>query len=275
MTFSLFFTGSPSGAKSAQSCLFVAAALCGLVIAFGCYLNNLGQKYIRVSRDSSGYNELKCNRELLVLDLEESNFCCDGIRSSDWVCVAAFDKLNGILTSEPFAYFLPLMPLLLTSTLLDRHSLRRLPFYAVLFIFRLVVMYWGLGYAQKYFFSIKEENEGLCWYAKYRRKRDCVDNFDFSDHIVFFVAQVIVPSAIEFGYAVHTANSVLGIRNNRKRWLRVLPIALASLMLVYLSMRALLFTSMFFHTPQENAVGFVLVMIIVLWPVSRWLEVQK
>ena len=274
MTFSLFFTGSPSGAKSAQSCLFVAAALCGLVIAFGCYLNNLGQKYIRVSRDSSGYNELKCNRELLVLDLEESNFCCDGIRSSDWVCVAAFDKLNGILTSEPFAYFLPLMPLLLTSTLLDRHSLRRLPFYAVLFIFRLVVMYWGLGYAQKYFFSLKRKMKVFAGTRNIVANGTVSKIFDFSDHIVFFVAQVIVPSAIEFGYAVHSEFGFLGIRNNRKRWLRVLPIALASLMLVYLSMRALLY-SMFFHTPQENAVGFVLVMIIVLWPVSRWLEVQK
>ena len=273
---SLFsLTEPPQGPmKSVRSCLFALVALCGVVIAFGCCLNNLGLKYSRVSTDGSRSSGLGCDRELLVLSLEDSNFCCDGIRSSDWVCAAAYDKVNRVLTSQPWAYFLPLFPLLLTTIFVDHGSVRRLPFYAILFVYRLVVLYWGFDYVQSHFNAKEKEDQGRCWYAKFRRKGDCVDHFDFSDHIVFYIVQVLVPCAIELGYAVHVAsfNFHGGGMRNRKTWLRIFPTALACLVLLYLSLRAVLFTSMYFHTPNENVAGYVLACGLAVWPVGRLLK---
>ena len=262
----VFFT--EEAREVARKSLIVLAALSGLIIACGCSLNSLGLKYIRVS--GSGFsgesksNSLGCEREVLVLSMEKSNFCCDGIRASDWVCVAAYDHMNRLFTSQPWAYLLPLLPLFLTTIFVERSSVKRVPFYAVLFAHRLVVLYWGLDYVQSRL-QVNDMQESNCWYAKFRRKGDCIDHFDFSDHIVFYVAQLLIPCAIEFGYAVHVA---VANTKTRKMWLRILPTVLACLVLVYLSLRAILFTSIYFHTTRENVTGFLLVVGLAVWPVS-------
>ena len=229
--------------------------------------------------------------------------------SQDWVCVAAFDPLNKVLTSLPWAYVLPLAPWLCNvlwhpfqSTRLAAHG-RRLglyvclcvcvlvclcvccvcvfvwaqmwlwlessgvsvclfvcgswvvgpcgshallcsylfltltpsfynpaaPSYVTLFAFRYLFLYQALHvlqvllnalllslslsrpsapYADSTFGDTAGDlgegtrgsargdaaSTGECWYKGLRGDRGCVEGFDFSDHVVFYYANFVVPA---------------------------------------------------------------------------------
>ena len=101
----------------AKRCLLIVFFGCAAVIIFGSCLNSTGLKYSRVSTNDRGLSG--CRREVMILNIENSNFCCEGLRSSDWVCVAAYDEANKRMTSFPWAYLLPLLPWTLTMLLME------------------------------------------------------------------------------------------------------------------------------------------------------------
>jgi hypothetical protein len=257
----------PSRERSAQKVLLLVFGLCVAVVSFGCCINNTGLKYSRVSANGRAGDD--CSREMLVLSIEDSNFCCDGIRSSDWVCTAAYDKINKGLTSMPWAYLVPFVPLLMTVLFVDsRHNMlvkaqRRFLAYTVVILYRTYVLYVGLDYLPLLYTSTLE-NDADCWYALHRRKGDCVDNFDFSDHIVFYIAQIFVPCSIEIGYVLSMQ------QQTSKRWKKLLPLLptiLTACALLFLGLRAIMFTSVYFHTPAENGAGLLIVFLLVIIPI--------
>lgn len=259
----------------AQRCLWISFFCSAGVIVYGSCLNSTGLKYSRVSTHSRNGDE--CQREMMVLSIERSNFCCEGLRSSDWVCVAAYDEANRKMTSIPWAYVFPLFPWALTLLLMETFTglsyeaaRKRCYFYVGLLLYRTYVLYIAFGYAQKAYTKEggSDRNGGTCWYSIHRRDGNCVDHFDFSDHIIFYVAQMMIPAALEIGY-------VLGFNRASRRWkhwLLMLPSILASLVLLFFALRAMMFTSIYFHTPKENMVALMLVLLFAVLPTSIVLQ---
>ena len=77
------------------------------LVLVGCGLNDLNDKYSRFRSESCGHG-------VLVLNMVNSEFCCDNIiHRSEWVCLAAYDSTNGLMTSMR-AFFIPLFPFFFT-----------------------------------------------------------------------------------------------------------------------------------------------------------------
>lgn len=264
------------------------------VVLYGSCLNSAGLKYSRVSAGHGRGSD--CSRELLVLSVPESNFCCDGLRSSDWVCVAAYDEANRKLTSHPWAYLAPFVPWVLTAALIEVDiyaSLRRFLFYSILLVYRTYILYIGFGVVQSVYTttgSLEVGSSGAirersCWYSVHRRSGDCIDNFDFSDHIMFYIAQIVIPSAVEIGYVLGFHSVITGtgtgssggdgVRRRWKHWLQMFPTIVTALVLVILALRAMLFTSIYFHTPKENIVALSLAFLFAVVPTSFLLYQRK
>lgn len=90
-----------------QYSLLAFSAIATVFLLVGAGLNNHGLKYHR-ALPADG-----CHRRLLILSVEDSEHCCDDIRSSDWVCVATHDPIGKFFVSW-WAFLLPLAPTCLT-----------------------------------------------------------------------------------------------------------------------------------------------------------------
>ena len=170
--------------------------------------------------------------------------------------------MNKLFTSQPWAYLLPLLPLFLTTIFVEVECEAR-SFYAVLFAHRLVVLYWGLDYVQS------RLQVTIC-----KRATAGTPNFvgretvsTISTFLTTLSFTWLNPDSVRnrIWHVVHVA---VANTKTRKMWLRILPTVLACLVLVYLSLRAILFTSIYFHTTRENVTGFLLVVGLAVWPVS-------
>jgi hypothetical protein len=129
-----------------------------------------------------------------------------------------------------------------------------------IFAVRTILLYKALGWLQA---MVQPAPGSGCWYAQYTKGNTCAsDNFDFSDHIVLYVANYLVPAVIEAAYS-YTSFLTSG---GSQPWLRCFPVAAASLLMTMLTLRGVLFTCMFFHTPLESVVGFAISTITVLLP---------
>ena len=250
--------------------LLLTLTICSIVILFGASLNNLGIKYSRVTSNAplTGTSDAICTREIFSLSIPDSNLCCEGLRRQDWVCIAVFDHINRIMTSMPWAYVLPILPWLCT-TLFSKISdssvhLKRLFLYVFLFAFRAIVVYALLKRVQKGLNDklnpITENTITSCWYESLR---ECNDHFDFSDHIVFYTVNVILPCTIEASWIIH---EVLPKYGGSVTWSRCVPTLIFSLVLCFFSLRSIMFTTLYFHTPMESAVALLLVICTVLVP---------
>ena len=212
-----------------------------------------------------------CKRQVLAINVPNSNMCCDAhLRQSDWVCVAAFDRFNKVLSSS-WAYVIPLVPWALSTacdTAASMAHARRLMLYLVLFLVRMLVLYKALGWVQS---SLQAPPGSSCWYAPYTKHSLCLaDQFDFSDHIVLYVVNYLAPAAIEVAYA-HTALAATG----GGTWLRYSPAVGAACILSLITLRGLLFTCMFFHSPLESAVGLAVATLGVLLPLYAFAETSS
>ena len=100
-------TGVHAKSKSSPSSLLYVSIIITVIVLIGCGLNDLNDKYAR-------YKSNLCQSGVLVLNIEESEFCCDDpLRKTEWICVAAYDDLNRMFTSMKAAY-IPLLPLICT-----------------------------------------------------------------------------------------------------------------------------------------------------------------
>ena len=119
-----------------------------------------------------------------------------------------------------------------------RTSLQRIQFYVILFVFRTVVLFFGLEFVEGY---IKEGTD-----------------FDASDHIILFGVHYIIPALIELG--------VLLDRYHRHNWGNIVfcfwNIAILVVMFCFTQS-----TILYFHTVAENLAALFIVLIFVGFPI--------
>ena len=258
------------------------------IVFFGSSLNSNNHKYVRTTVGNS-LNTLSpsvdnldtdalCTREVFLINVPDSRFCCEGLRRQDWVCIASFDQLNMIMTSLPWAYVFPIIPWL-SSVVLSHNSrmhvhLRRLAIYIIIFLFRAFILYTGFSVIQRTFNDLFYETNltNKCWYRHLLKSNSCTDFFDFSDHIVFHFANVLVPCVLEMSWMTNDVASS-SIPNGKKiNWSRCVPTLIFALALCFLSLRSMMFTSMYFHTFAECVVALLLTLGIIIFPIFYNME---
>jgi hypothetical protein len=75
----------------------------------GSGLNYLDYKYIR-AKSMKG-----CKKQLLNINVVDSFICCEqNLHQHDWICVAAFDSINQVISSI-LSFFLPFIPLVVLT----------------------------------------------------------------------------------------------------------------------------------------------------------------
>jgi len=138
-------------------------------------------------------------------EINES-ICCssDGnlYEATENICFYSNNHVCDTLKS-PLAIILPFAILIIPSLLYIQVRSKEYGLIigkmAVLLIFliayRTLVLYHVLNFIQdviqKYFQFSTPQDEGSCWFAKYRKHGDCGTEFDFSDHVVLFMVQYI------------------------------------------------------------------------------------
>jgi hypothetical protein len=121
--------------------LFLATIfISSLILFIGSLLNGTDLKYHR-------FKSPTCGNGLFIIQLPYSEFCCnDNYHSTDWVCMAAYDEINYILSSV-FAWTIPIIPLMCTMATdlfygyfnkTQKVHLRRLLFNVMVFLYRTV-----------------------------------------------------------------------------------------------------------------------------------------
>lgn len=147
------------------------------------------------------------------------------------------------------------------SANLTAHLLRFI-LYFVIFVFRTVILYMVMTFVQE---AIEGHPHSDCWYAEHLRSHSCKDAFDFSDHIVLWVAHFIIPATMEIAYAAchffsNKGSSLISL-------FRFGATIFSALVIMGCAVRGILLTSMFFHTPLESVVGFGLVLSTIVVPI--------
>ena len=260
---------------------FLAYSLlaCCLLSLIGCMLYTT--KYSR-SYTSSG-----CSQAVFSADLIGSDLCCDDVinlRDSDWICVSAFDSWNKYFTAFAPSIYLPLLPWLLHFLFTFREEkhffsdkIKRLLLYVGIIMFRIHGLYIGFSYLQGIYnsnsISNNDKSSKTCWYSPQLAHNCHKEIFDFSDHIVFYMVQMVLPVIIELAHVFGDSKRIMknGDTNkdsptikkeNKRNVIHVghIFILCYSFALLYISLRAIFFTCLFFHTPMECliAIGIVL-----------------
>ena len=125
-------------------------------------------------------------------------------------------------------------------TTIKAHSIRFV-LYALIILYRTYILYLAGGYMQS---TLQDSSSSTsCWYASLTRDGTCKDHFDYSDHIVLYLAQYGVPLSIELAYVYSITN-----HNRYHMLLRYFLTVMVSVVLLGVCIRGVLLTSMFFHT---------------------------
>lgn len=104
-TFDMTRSWGPEAIVKAAGVLILIVSL--FIIILGGGLNNIQVKYSR-------YNSVSCAHGLFIVEVEDSQFCCDEhYHETDWACAAAYDPVNRIFSSY-LAWFIPLVPFVCT-----------------------------------------------------------------------------------------------------------------------------------------------------------------
>lgn len=99
----------------------------------------------------------------------------------------------------------------------------------------------------------------------------CHDEFDFSDHIVFFTVQYILPLALEAEVSLSLMKTLLPKRIRLATDAAVVLHFVAFLIsctVIVLNLKAIYFTCVYFHTPLESIVGFCIAFLFAFLPLN-------
>ena len=91
----------------------------------------------------------------------------------------------------------------------------------------------------------------------------CKDYFDYSDHVVLYIGQYIVPATIEMAFVY--ARTGFNRAAARSKYFLTMLIAF---FMIAVSLRAMLMTCMFFHTWQESIVALFVVFVLLVYPLA-------
>lgn len=270
--------GNNNARRSSVAVVRASLILVFVVVAsfvfLGATFNDLDLKYAR-----SNVPTRRCKKELFVLSIPDSTLCCEtGYHEEDWVCAASFGASHRLFSSL-WAVVLPLGPLLMTVLVdmaasvpdarnglcpvhmgaVKAHSARA-ALYGAIIAYRTYVLYLAGGYVQ----SALQRGDGggsRCWYAPLTRDGGCRESFDYSDHIVLYLAQYAVPVAMELAYVYARCHF------NRSRVLaKYFLTVVAALVLLGVVVRGVLLTSMFFHTGTESFTALAVVLFLLIAP---------
>eukprot|EP01038_Epipyxis_sp_PR26KG_P008582 gene8582-11597_t len=136
--------------------------------------------------------------------------------------------------------------------------------------------------------TIHNGNNEKLWCKDLLPKNKCNTEFDFSDHIVLHIVQFILPCALELHHNIIQYNRHIATNNriltSQSQLLKpgnaannninnpiityLLPSSLIAIVIIMISLRSILLTAMFFHTPAESAVGTIIALVFSLIPIS-------
>lgn len=246
-------------------------ALCTLVILYGIHYNGGKQKYYPVVQGGlPDCQKAFMNVLAYSTDEEYSIVCCDGDDHSTASICGSKPKffLSSSLARFPGAWILPLLPMTirLGYTLIARlfgqkdgeklsTTTLRLLFYIATLNFRGWILYVLLGYLESLMVMPVGED---CWFRELMPRPSChARMFDFSDHTVLYMAQILPLPLAE------TLHSLALPFWKSARW----PYVLLSCGLAYLYIITLMGqfkTAAYFHTGGEIIAGYIISMIVQL-----------
>jgi len=115
----------------------------------------------------------------------------------------------------------------------------------------------------------------LCWYHEYRACKSSTE-FDTSDHIVLFICHYIIPICIEIVVVAvwyeriepqtHGTDEVVPQKRLPVSSGRLRVMAAVSLVFALVSLRAIAYTSSYFHSLWESLAALLQCVILVIWP---------
>jgi len=123
--------------------------------------------------------------------------------------------------------------------------------------------------------------EAKCAFPQYFSDSKCAMLFDYSDHIVLCIVQYILPILLEVGYifccrfpnfftdkneAIAGNGSASATHTGSGYWYFYVLSIFVALMQLALIWRMIIFTCLFFHTPAENIVAFLIGSAVVFFP---------
>jgi len=214
--------------------------------------------------------------------------CCEGTEGGTLfaagLCESSKLPFARHLARFPQAWLLPLFPLIVrflyschrnTYATIRRGvriesyipAFRRFMLYLVLMNFRGLILYLALNLVED---QIVESNPAGCWYRDllYDYQPDCYGRqFDFSDHVVLFFAQILPIALVEFLHSIQVIYWKDRHYNLKESFCHALPITLLAGMiyLYYIIFYASYKTAAFFHTGSEVYAGY-LISILALAP---------
>ncbi|GAX20517.1 hypothetical protein FisN_24Hh232 [Fistulifera solaris] len=170
------------------------------VLMFGYFANQPASKYIPI--DPTLLVGQECERAFLNVlssSLEDpfATVCCNAVNIHG-ICNKTTLPLGSRLSRFPEAWLIPLFPLILrwcvnrwNNTIQNNHTMvRRLVLYITMMLIRGVILYRGMNQMENYFHS----TDASCWYQEYLREDQATcygRSFDFSDHVVLYMAQIL------------------------------------------------------------------------------------
>eukprot|EP01036_Dinobryon_divergens_P029128 gene29128-38190_t len=219
-----------------------------------------------------------------MVNVPKSDLCCHE-SSSSWLCYATLDKTTKFLTKWPSAIIIPFAPFFLnaavqilrtitkcvclglTSESCRTHMTALFPtfkrglFYLGVVLFRMFALYLFPMKLQDWLLHInssRAEQNLDCWCRHLVSERKCRNEFDFSDHIVLFTVQYILPLALEAEASLSLMKALLPKQFQLATNVAVVLHFVAFLVscgVIALNLKAIYFTCVYFHTPLESIVG--------------------
>jgi hypothetical protein len=192
--------------------------------------------------------------------------------------------LAGRLTKFPDAWFIPLLPwglrLLLQVVVLRQHmhrpnlvlsALQRLALYLGILMIRSWILYLGLNAVEGWFGLPLMQGTDPCWYDDWLRlgMPTCHGRlFDYSDHVVLYVVQILTAVWLEFLDAYHESEVPSVDRNSNGviKWYGLLPLVVYLHVITYVGLYK---TVRWFHTGGETLAAYFVSLLIVL-PLVEW-----
>lgn len=161
----------------------------------------------------------------------------------------------------PGAIWIPMTPLVVSGVVMLFQQLlstsrgeswscyaTRFLFIVAIMLFRMFVLYLGTNEIEHSIVGTKSE----CWYSPHYRSSCHGANFDFSDHTVLYLGQILPLPLMEVIHQVSLSAARKSTINVSWLWLLV-----AMPYLYWIALREEFKTAAYFHPPMEIIVGFV------------------
>jgi hypothetical protein len=219
----------------------------------------------------SRLRQVECSKVLInVLSPSDDGgtICCEANSTSfSLLCSNASSlPLYKQLTRLPDAWLIPLVPiilrgmLLIWETLFTNHSseswsiyLKRFHFYMLLLSVRGFVLFLGFNWIQEQLFGGPPSE---CWFSNYtqRQRPGCHGiPFDFSDHIVLYLGQILAIPLTEVMYSWMVPFSLSG-----KSRIFSVAVLIGLLYLYFITLLGEFQTAAYYHTRQEILAGYII-----------------